>query len=114
GGVTQLTLRTHALPEFFGIVNATIKASTDAALRRLIDRVVSFYEEHLYNPHWGEQIVFRPDNTIVIRMMFQGIDQDQAESIWRPFLDWVASAPSDFTVTSTPVIAALPARKLWD
>src|SRR5438270_5189906 len=61
GVVTRLTLKTRALPQFFGAVNATIKASSDAAYRRLIDRVVGFYAESLLDPHWGEQIVFRRD-----------------------------------------------------
>ena len=56
GVVTRLTLRTHELPEFFGGVFATIKASSDAAFRRLIGRFVGFYADNLFNPHWGEQI----------------------------------------------------------
>ncbi len=58
GVVTRLTLRTHALPEFFGAAFMTIKATSDAAFRRLIGRVVGFYNESLFNPHWGEQIAF--------------------------------------------------------
>src|SRR5271156_563012 len=36
GVVTRVTLRTHALPEFFGGVFATIQATSDDAARRLI------------------------------------------------------------------------------
>jgi FAD/FMN-containing dehydrogenase len=90
GVVTRLTLRTHSLPEFFGAVFTTIKATSDAAFRRLIGEVVSFYSENLLNPHWGEQIVFRPCNVLAIAMVFQGLDQQQAETIWRPFFDWLA------------------------
>src|SRR6202035_3009848 len=36
GVVTRLTLRTRELPEFFGAVLGTIKASSDSAYRRLI------------------------------------------------------------------------------
>ena len=98
GVVTRLTLRTHDLPEFFGAVFMTIKATSDAAFRRLIGRVVSFYSESLFNPHWGEQIAFRPDNILAIAMVFQGLDQQQAETIWRPFLDWLADSPQDFSI----------------
>jgi FAD/FMN-containing dehydrogenase len=114
GVVTRLTLRTHDLPNFVGAVNMTIKASSDAAFRHLIGRIVSFYRDSLLNPHWGEQIVFRPGNVLVIAMVFQGLDQQQAEAIWRPFLDWLAGFPQDFSVVSAPWIVAVPARRFWD
>ena len=114
GVVTRLTLRTHDLPEFFGAAFMTIKATSDAAFRRLIGRVVGFYSERLFNPHWGEQIAFRPDNILAIAMVFQGLDQQQAEAIWRPFLDWLADSAQDFSIESAPWIAAVPARQFWD
>jgi FAD/FMN-containing dehydrogenase len=77
GVVTRLTLRTHSLPKFFGVVFTTIKATSDAAFRRLIGQVVSFYSGNLLNPHWGEQIVFRPSNVLAIAMVFQGLDQQR-------------------------------------
>ena len=114
GVVTRLTLQTHDLPDFFGAVNMTIKAASDVAFRRLIGRVVSFYSESLLNPHWGEQIAFRPGNVLAIAMVFQGLDQQQAETIWRPFLDWLAGSPQDFSIVSAPWIVAVPARRFWD
>src|SRR5215470_3113241 len=54
GVVTRLTLRTHALPDTFGAVFATIQADSDATYRRLIERFVSLYRTSLFNPHWGE------------------------------------------------------------
>ena len=114
GVVTRLTLRTHDLPEFFGAVFMTIKATSDAAFRRLIGRVVAFYSESLFNPHWGEQIAFRPGNVLAITMVFQGLDQQQAEAIWRPFFDWLAASPQDFSIESEPMVVAVPARGFWD
>ena len=114
GVVTRLTLRTRALPEFFGGATATIRATSDSAFRRLIGEFVAFYARGLFNPHWGEQIIFRPDNTLAIRMVFQGLDGQQAETIWRPFLDGVAASPRDFTVVSALRVVAVPARRLWD
>jgi FAD/FMN-containing dehydrogenase len=114
GVVTRLTLRTHALPAFFGAVNATVKAASDAAFRRLISHVVGFYSETLLNPHWGEQIVLRPGNVLAIAMVFQGLDQQQAEAIWRPFFDQIARSPEDFSIVSEPRFLAAPARHLWD
>ena len=114
GVVTRLTLRTHDLPEFFGGVSATIKATSDAAYRRLIGQAIAFYAERLLNPHWGEQIVFRRDNTLVIRMVFQGLSRQQAEEAWRPLFDSISRAPRDFVVESAPRILAVPARRFWD
>ena len=114
GVVTRVTLRTHELPDFFGGVFATIKASSDEAYRRLIARIVSFYAESLFNPHWGEQIAFGPGSVLAIAMVLQGLDQQEAEAIWRPFLDWLAGSPQDFSIVSAPWIVAVPARRFWD
>jgi FAD/FMN-containing dehydrogenase len=114
GVVTRLTLRTRELPESFGAVTATIKAASDAAYQRLITRIIAFYADSLFNPHWGEQIVFQRDNTLALRLLFQGLTRQRAEDVWRPFLEWVASEPRDFVMAAAPSIVAVPARRLWD
>jgi FAD/FMN-containing dehydrogenase len=114
GVVTRLTLRTHSLPEFFGAVFTTIKATSKGAFRRLIGKVIEFYRESLFNPHWGEQIAFRPGNVLAIAMVFQGLDQHQAETTWRPFFEWLAASPQDFSIVSEPRILAVPARHFWE
>ncbi len=114
GVVTRLTLRTHDLPEVFGTVFMTIQATSDVAFRRLVGRIVGFYRERLLNPHWGEQIAFRPGHILAIEMVFQGLDRQQAEAIWRPFVDWLADSPRDFRIVSGPTILAAPARHFWD
>ena len=113
GVVTRVTLRTHDLPEFFGAVFATVKSTSDDAFRRLIGRIIAFYRESLFDPHWGEQIAFRPGNLLAIAMVFQGLDQPQAEAVWRPFFDWIAASPNDFIVESAPMVLAAPARGFW-
>ena len=114
GVVTRLTLRTHELPEFFGATNMAVTAVSDAAFRRLIGHLIRFYNEALFNPHWGEQISFRPGNVVTIAMLYEGLSQQQAETTWRPFLDWVAAFPQEFKMTLGPTIAALPARQFWN
>jgi len=114
GVVTRLTLRTRELPEFFGAVTATVKATSDATYRQLIGQGIAFYAESLLNPHWGEQIAFRRDNTVAIRMVFQGLSRQEAEDAWRPFFDRISGAPRDFVVESAPRIVAVPARRFWD
>ena len=113
GVVTRVTLRTHELPPIFGAVNMTIKATSAAAFRRLIGKVVAFYGEALMNPHWGEQIRMRPDNTLRIAMVFQGLSRGEALAVWQPFIDDVASAPRDYVVESPPLIVSTAAQTFW-
>ena len=68
-----------------------VKAKSDDAYRRLIERFVAFYRERLFNPTWGEQVGFRRDNTLALNMVFQGIDVAAAGATWRPFFDWIAT-----------------------
>ncbi len=114
GVVTRLTLRVHTLPENFGAVNMTIKASSDAAYRRLIGLIVAFYERSLMNPHWGEQIRFRPNNTLKISMVFQGLTRSEAKAVWQPFLDALDAAPQEFETEFSPLtFVSTSAREFW-
>ena len=114
GVVTRVTLRTHELPASFGGVAATIEASSDSAFRRLLGRFVEFYAASLFDPRWGEIANVRPRNRLDIQMASLGLDRQQAEAIWQPFLGWVAAAPGDFTFTTAPVFRSIPARHRWD
>ena len=114
GVVTRLTLKTHDLPSFFGAVSATVHAFSDAGFRRLIGQFIDFYADNLFNPHWGEIVTLRLGNRLEIRMVFQGLDQQQAQTVWQPFFHWVNGSPQDFTYQLTPRIIAAPARNLWD
>jgi hypothetical protein len=114
GVVTRMTLRTHELPAFFGVVLATIDASSDTAFRALVSRFAGFYAENLLNPHWGEIVKVRPGNRLEIGMEFQGLDQSEAEAVWRPFLDWVTASHRDFTFERAPRILSVESRRRWD
>ena len=114
GVVTRLTLRTHPLPDYFGVVSATITATSDAAYLALVEQMISFYRESLLNPHWGEQINFAGNGTqITICMLFQGLTQAQAEQTWAPLFDWVTARPADYTLTK-PGFLAVPAQDFWN
>ncbi len=114
GVVTRLTLRTHALPQWFGGVIGTIRASSDAAFRRLIERFTDFYAAHLFNSHWGESVAFRPNNTLSLSLVFHDLEQAQAAAAFKPFLDFVAAAPADYSGADAVHIVAVPARHWWD
>jgi FAD/FMN-containing dehydrogenase len=113
GVITRATLQTHDLPKSFGGASASIKAHSDAAFKQLIAQFLTFYQESLLNPHWGEQVKFGPDNTLEISMASQGVEQDQLYQIWKPFMDWMKASAQDFTVTH-PFAYAVPARTFWD
>ncbi len=114
GVVSKVTLRIHDLPEFFGVASFTIKAASDDAYRRLIREFVNFYQENLFNDHWGEQAHVNPGNSLVISMVSQGLDTGQAKKVWKPFLDWVARSPQAYSLEGRLVIGSIPARRFWD
>ena len=114
GVVNKMTLRVHDLPEFFGTANFTIKAASDDAYRRLIREFVSFYAEHLFNDHWGEQAGLSPDNKLNLKMVSHGLDLEQSKKVWQPFLDWVARSSHDYSLEGRVNIGSIPARHMWD
>ena len=113
GVLTRITLRTHALPQFFGAAWGKVQAKSDLAYRRLIARFIEFYTQSLFNPHWGEQVELAPDNTLKISMVCQGLDKEAAQEAWQPFFEWVKAAPQDFTITEEFGVGALEARNWW-
>jgi FAD/FMN-containing dehydrogenase len=113
GVVTRLTLRTHDLPMFFGGMFGEIKASSDDAYRTLIAKAISFYQSDLFNPHWGEQMSFRTDNSLRISMVFQGLDQQNAQALWAPFIDWV-QARKEYVIARPLQALAIPSQHFWD
>ncbi len=114
GVVTRVTLKTHTLPNFLGGVFGAIKANSDGAFKRLIAEFMRFYRSTLFNPTWGEQVRFQPDNLLELKMVFQGIDQATAQATWKPFLDWVAAAQVDYAVVAPVQALAAPAHFFWD
>jgi FAD/FMN-containing dehydrogenase len=114
GIITRVTLRTHDLPRFFGYTAGKIQAQSDAAFAQLISRFIGFYHANLFNPHWGEQVRFGPDNTLEISMVSQGLDNAQASETWHSFFEAVNASPKDFTVISPLRSGAWDARGWWD
>jgi FAD/FMN-containing dehydrogenase len=112
GVVTKVTLRTHELPEFFGYVGGRVKAQSDAAFLELIKRFMTFYRESLFNPHWGEQVSFGPDNTLRLSMVSQGLDNQQVANLWKPFFDSVKNA-KDLSASDLEAGSGR-ARHWWD
>ncbi|MBS0379333.1 MAG: FAD-binding oxidoreductase [Proteobacteria bacterium] len=113
GVITRLTLRTHDLPEFFGAAWGTIKAASDAAFGELIARFFDFYAEKLANPHWGEQVKFKSDNSLELSLVQQGLSREEARALWEPFFTWVKSSPQ-LTVTDELGAGAHKARSWWE
>lgn len=114
GVVTKVTLQTHDLPNYFGVVRLNITATSDQAFRRLIARVIAFYADHLCNPQWGEKIIFKTENKLAIDMEFLGLDKKQATELWQPFFDWLAQASSDYLQNPPAMVLTLPAHLRWD
>jgi hypothetical protein len=114
GVVTRVTLRVHELPETFGAVNFTVRATSPDAFRRLIRLAVDHYAERLMNPHWGEQIRVRPDNALAVSMLFQGLTRSEATAVWQPLFDALDAAPQDFSIDFSPFkVVSTSARNFW-
>lgn len=114
GVVTRVTLRTREIPSFFGGVFGTVKASSDASFRRLIQEVVGFYQQHLFNPQWGEQIIFEQGNSVRFSMVFHGLSREEAETVWQPLTTWINLSPDEFTFEKPFRVLEIPARRFWD
>jgi len=114
GIVTRLTLRVHPLPETFGAVNLTVKATSDAAYRRLVGLTLDFASRALVGPNWGEQLRFRRKNTLQVSMVFQGLSRRQAVAAWQPFFDALEAEPNAYELEFSPLrIVATDARSFW-
>jgi FAD/FMN-containing dehydrogenase len=114
GAVTKVTLKTHKLPETFGDVSVTIKAKSDAAFRKLVGDFLRFYNDTLFNPHWGETVQFRSNNTLNVSMVFAELDKQTADGVWRRFLDDVTKGSDDLTITSPFAFEIMSAKYWWD
>lgn len=113
GVITKLTLKTHVLPGHFGSAWGKMKAHSDGAFRMLIAHFFEFYADSLFNPHWGEQVSFAPDNTLKISMCCQGLDTAETRRVWQSFFDW-ASSSRDLAIASKLGAGAVEARHWWD
>jgi FAD/FMN-containing dehydrogenase len=114
GVVTKVTLRTHDLPSTIGAVFGDIRARSDEAWRALVRRVVDLYADRLFNPHWGEQLIFRRGRMLSLSMTFQGLEQAEAEAAWRDFFAWVGDSANGCEMISPANIIAIPGRRFWD
>ncbi len=112
GIVSKVTLKTHALPNYFGDVEGSIVAKDDAAFKELLERFLLFYRDRLSNEHWGEQVRVRRNNSLQISMVFEGMRASDAEQVWRPLRDWVERNRDAFTMKLQ--IFEVPGDRLWD
>jgi len=114
GVVTRLTLATHDLPTTFGAVVLKIRARSGEAYRKLLAQFVELYAQKLFNPHWGEQAHAGPNNTLEIRMVFQGIGADEARAVWKPLTVFADAGADQYEGQKSFLVLELPARDFWD
>lgn len=112
GVVSNITVQLHKLPKYFGIVEGKITAKDDQAFKKLIKKLLTFYHDSLNNEHWGEQISIKPDNTVDIFMITQGLSKQQEIAVWQPMRQWVKANKNLFAMTFDAM--QIPARKMWD
>lgn len=112
GVVSRVILATHDLPPIFGAVEGTIKAKSDKAYKELIAYFILFYRVKLHNEHWGEQVIFTPNNELQLALVFQGMDKVEVDRLWLPFKNWLNQRSDKYQYTLHSI--ALPAQKFWD
>jgi hypothetical protein len=56
---------------------------------------------------------FRPDNVLEISMLFQGLNGQQAQSIWAPFFDWIRTR-AEYSFVKDATVITVPAQRFWD
>ena len=112
--VTRLTLKVHPLPETFGAVNITVRATSDAAYRKLVAIALDFCAGTLVGPHWGEQLRFLRNNALQVAMVFQGLTRGEAAAAWQPFFAAIDASPKEFDLEFSPLrIVSTDARSFW-
>src|SRR5229473_202567 len=89
GVVTRMTMMTHPLPKHFGWINGEIAAKSDAAFKQLIEHFLEFYRTSLSDEHWGEQVSVNRRNQLKLSLAFEGMTEDDAQRLWKPFRAWV-------------------------
>ena len=114
GVITRLTLRTRELPATFCAVSGKIRARSAEDYRALVARFMEHYRDRLFNPHWGEQVVFYDGSVMRISMLSQGLTREAAEAAWQPFLDWLAARGDAYVWERAFSIREVPAQRLWD
>ena len=114
GVVTRLTLRTHEAPKLGGGFDVTLKATSDEAFRRLIDRFLAVYADNLMNDHWGEQVAVTKSNTLKVTMVTLDLEDDAVMAAWKPLLDGVAQSGGAWAYAKLPDPGTGSFRGMWD
>ena len=98
----SLTVRTHPLPEYFGVVNGRIISNDQQSGEELVKKFLDFYKENLMGPDWGEQVGFYPQGNGIrmeLSMVAANFTQEEIVKTWSPLAEWVQQRPEDFTTT---------------
>ncbi len=112
GVLSAITLLSHPIPERLALVTGEVKAADDAAYRELIEAVLHFYPTHLDNPHWGEQILFNPDNSLGFRLTALDLPDAEVRSSLAELLDPFRAQPERFSVQ--PEFTFVPFADIWN
>ena len=112
GIATKITLQTHDPPKLFGILTGKITAHSDQAYKNLLIQMIGLYRDQLSNKHWGESISISPKNEIELGLVFNDLTKLQAQTIWRPLLEWIKIRPHLYTIKTN--FSVLPFKDLYD
>ncbi|QIK95869.1 FAD-binding oxidoreductase [Sphingomonas sp. HDW15A] len=114
GIVTRLTLKTYPLPDRFGAVMFEVAAADDSIWRALVEHMLRFYRDALFNPKWGEQIGFHPGRRLSVSMLCHSLRETEIRAAWEPLFAWIRSQGDRLKLKNDPLVISLAGRQLWD
>ncbi len=110
--VANMTVRAFPIARTTGSITGSLTASSDQAFKVLLEKFAQFCGSELCNAHWGETVTLTTQNSIVLGLYFLDLSEARAQSIWRPFLDWVQRTPGLATENISFVVR--PFSTTWD
>ena len=112
GVVVSLTMRTHPLPEYFGIITGEVQASSDEAYTNLVETFLYFYKTTFLGVNYGEQFGLIPSSrTLFLGLQTINLTREEIEADLKPFTDWLSQNPDDYTFSGE--ILSAHANQLW-
>ena len=112
GVVVSLTMRTHLLPEYFGIITGQVQASSDEAYTNLVETFLYFYKTTFLGVNYGEQFGLIPSSrTLFLGLKAINLTRGEIEADLKPFTDWLSQNSDDYNFSVE--ILSEPANHLW-
>lgn len=110
--LSEIILLSHPMPERLALITGEVQAADDDAYRELIEAVLRFYPVHLDNPHWGETIQFKSDNSLELSLTALDLVDMDVRRVIEQLLAPFRAQPQRFKVKLEFIF--LPFADVWN